>query len=61
MKSSEDSKPQTEGQQGPTAPSNGAQHYRYIRTGTNHWSMAFTYDCLAWQELYKGPVQLVVW
>ncbi len=25
----------------------GAQSYRYIRTGTDHFSLAFTYDCLA--------------
>jgi hypothetical protein len=34
----------------------GAQEYRYVRTGTNHFSMAFTYDCLAaaksaWAEM----------
>jgi hypothetical protein len=45
----------------------GAQEYRYIRTGENHFSMAFTYDCLAaarasyqeqpvveWLEMYEG-------
>jgi hypothetical protein len=25
----------------------GIQRYRYVRTGPNHFSMAFTYDCLA--------------
>ncbi|MCP3973855.1 MAG: phage tail protein, partial [bacterium] len=28
----------------------GAQSYRYVRTGTNHYSMAFTYDCIAWSQ-----------
>ena len=26
----------------------GSQVYRYIRTGTDHFSLAFTYDCIAW-------------
>ncbi len=25
----------------------GAQHYRYVRVGTNHFSMALTYECIA--------------
>src|SRR2546426_2715585 len=25
----------------------GRQEYRYVRTAANHFSMAFTYDCLA--------------
>ncbi len=25
----------------------GARSYRYIKTGTNHYSFAFTYDCIA--------------
>ncbi len=25
----------------------GAQSYRYVKTGTNHYSFAFTYDCIA--------------
>jgi hypothetical protein len=28
----------------------GAQQYRYVRTGTNHYSLAFTYDCIAWSR-----------
>ncbi len=28
----------------------GAQAYRYIKTGTNHYSLAFTYDCIAWSR-----------
>ena len=28
-------------------PDTGAQAYRYVRTGPNHFSMAFTYDCIA--------------
>ena len=26
----------------------GAKTFRYVRTGTNHYSFAFTYDCIAW-------------
>jgi hypothetical protein len=26
----------------------GAKTFRYIRTGTNYFSLAFTYDCIAW-------------
>ena len=25
----------------------GARSYRYVKTGTNHYSFAFTYDCIA--------------
>jgi hypothetical protein len=25
----------------------GVQKYRYIRTGVGHFSLAFTYDCIA--------------
>jgi hypothetical protein len=28
----------------------GAKSYRYIRTGTNHYSLAFTYDWLACED-----------
>ena len=33
----------------------GAQSYRYMRTGTNHYSLAFTYDCIAWSRESRGP------
>ena len=35
----------------------GAQSYRYLKTGENHYSLAFTYDCLAAarQRLHSGP------
>ncbi len=36
----------------------GAKSYRYIRTGTNHYSLAFTYDWLASEDerrCYSGP------
>ena len=32
----------------------GAQSYRYVRTATNHFSLAFTYDCIAWSNLTAG-------
>ncbi len=28
----------------------GAKSYRYIRTGTNHYSLAFTYDWIASED-----------
>jgi hypothetical protein len=31
----------------------GAQSYRYIRTGPDHFSLAFTYDCIAAQRDYS--------
>lgn len=30
----------------------GAQSYRYVRTGPDHFSLAFTYDCIAAQRDY---------
>ncbi len=32
----------------------GAKNYRYIRTGTNHFSLAFTYECLAAHDEWKN-------
>ena len=35
----------------------GAQAYRYIRTAVNHYSLAFTYDCIAWsREVGRQPI-----
>ena len=28
----------------------GAKAYRYVRTGTDHFSLAFTYDCVTWSR-----------
>ncbi len=28
----------------------GAQAFRYVRIGTDHYSLAFTYDCIAWSR-----------
>ena len=33
----------------------GARAYRYVKTGTNHYSFAFTYDCIAWSRESRGP------
>lgn len=34
----------------------GARSYRYVRTGTNHFSLALTYDCIAAsRERYPSP------
>lgn len=30
----------------------GSQEYRYLRTGADHYSLAFTYDCVAWQNAF---------
>ena len=32
----------------------GSQVYRYVKTGTNHFSFAFTYDCIAWSGERPG-------
>ncbi len=33
----------------------GAQAFRYVRTGADHYSLAFTYDCIAWsRESYSS-------
>ena len=32
----------------------GSQLYRYVKTGTNHLSFAFTYDCIAWSDQMPG-------
>ena len=28
----------------------GAKSFRYVKTGTDHYSLAFTYDCIAWSR-----------
>ncbi len=38
----------------------GAQSYRYIRTRTNHYSLAFAYDCVAWSRDQRGPCAIRV-
>ncbi|MCH7779465.1 MAG: phage terminase large subunit family protein [Acidobacteria bacterium] len=32
----------------------GAKSFRYVRTGTDHYSLAFTYDCIAWSGESTG-------
>ena len=32
----------------------GAKSFRYVRTGTDHYSLAFTYDCIAWSRDTPG-------
>ena len=32
-----------------------AQAYRYVRTGTNHYSLASIYDCVAWSRELESP------
>jgi hypothetical protein len=39
----------------------GAQTYRYVRTATNHFSLAFTYDCLAATRHVPFDPQLYGW
>jgi hypothetical protein len=36
-------------------PDTGMQKYKYVRTGPDHFSLAFTYDCLA-SESERRPV-----
>ena len=36
----------------------GAQAFRYQRTGADHYSLAFTYDCIAWSR-DSGPSERV--
>ena len=36
-------------------PDTGAQKYRYVRTGENHYSMAFTYACMALESTVLPP------
>ena len=36
----------------------GARSFRYVKTGTNHYSFAFTYDCIAWsRDTWIDPSQ----
>jgi hypothetical protein len=32
----------------------GSQVYRYVRTGVDHFGLAFTYDCIAWSGEAAG-------
>jgi hypothetical protein len=36
-------------------PETGAQKFRYVKTGENHFSMAFTYACLALERRASEP------
>ena len=39
----------------------GAKSYRYRRTGTDHFSLAFTYDCVAWSRERRGGGSRIGW
>ncbi len=39
----------------------GAKSYRYIRTGVDHFSLAFTYDCLAALTEWHGSLEGFGW
>jgi hypothetical protein len=41
-------------------PDTGSQVYRYLRTGTDHFSLAFTYDCIAWSGEPPGGRQSLI-
>jgi hypothetical protein len=41
-------------------PDTGIQKYRYIRTGPDHLSLAFTYDCLASEVERRGFVGISI-
>jgi hypothetical protein len=38
----------------------GAQQYRYVKTGTNLFSLAFTYDVIAWERDAYARMPLVI-
>ena len=38
----------------------GAKAYKYKKTGTNHYSFAFTYDCIAWSRDRGRPGRIAV-
>jgi hypothetical protein len=39
----------------------GEQSYRYVRTGADHYSLAFSYDCVAWcEEARWGDCRVVI-
>ena len=39
----------------------GARSFRYVRTGTNHYSLAFTYDCIAATRYHPIDPSLYGW
>ena len=42
-------------------PETGAMKYRYVRTGADHFSLAFTYAWLAAEKVFlKGPLISIV-
>ncbi|MFQ5915811.1 MAG: phage terminase large subunit family protein [Nitrospinota bacterium] len=41
-------------------PETGAQAYRYVRTGPDHFSLAFTYNCVAWEKEFRVEDFLIV-
>ena len=36
----------------------GQKSYRYVRTGTDHYSLAFTYDCIAWSTEQSSGIEV---
>jgi hypothetical protein len=39
----------------------GAKAFRYVRTATDHYSLAFTYDCIAWSRERRIDLSLYGW
>ena len=39
----------------------GAKTYRYVRTGADHFSLAFTYECLAASQVRHLDLSMVGW
>jgi len=39
----------------------GARSFRYVRTGTDHHSLAFTYDCIAWSRDTWLDLSMIGW
>ena len=42
-------------------PDTGAQKYRYIRTGPDHFSLAFTYAWMAADRYMNAPTFKLTW
>ena len=38
----------------------GAKAFRYVRTGTDHFSLALAYDCVAWSRESRGTGRCIV-
>jgi hypothetical protein len=44
----------------PSASSADGEHYRYVKKGRNHFSLAFTYDVITWERDASARMPLFV-